>query len=192
MMARILPTDEELVATFALGDERALGHLYDRHWRVAYSLALRVLRDPDLAEDAVQEAFLTAWRTAASFDPRRARASTWLFTFVHRRAVDIVRSRTHGAVFLAEPRSADEPCSPAADDEAALLDGRRRVRGALDSLPSRERSVVELAYYGGLRQSEVAQLLDLPLGTVKSRTFTALARLRSLLGEEALESAFSG
>ena len=192
MMARILPTDEELVATLARGDERALGHLYDRHGRVAYSLALRVLRDPDLAEDAVQEAFLTAWRTAASFDPRRARASAWLFTFVHRRAVDIVRARTHGTVPFAEPRPAEEPCSPAAEDEAALLDDRRRVRGALDSLPSPERSVVELAYYGGLTQSEVAQILDLPVGTVKSRTFTALARLRSLLGEEALEPAFSG
>ena len=190
-MPRILPTDEKLVATAAGGDERALGQLYDRHGRVAYSLALRVLRDPDLAEDAVQEAFLTAWRTAASFDPGRAKASAWLFTFVHRRAVDIVRSRTQGVVLLAEASPTQEPCSPAAEDEAALRDDRRRVRVALDALPSPERAVVELAYYGGLRQSEVAQLLDLPVGTVKSRTFTALARLRSLLGEEALEPALS-
>jgi RNA polymerase sigma factor (sigma-70 family) len=174
-------SDDELLALVAQGDDEALAALYDRFGRLAYAIALRVLRDPELAQDAVQEAFLAAWRTAAGFDPRRGTASTWLLTLVHRRAVDIVRreQRRRGEPLLAS--AADT--AGAADEDALLRDRRRAVLEALDQLSPEQRRALELAYYGGLTQSELAEQLGVPLGTVKSRMFTALARLRDLLGE---------
>ena len=173
--------DEALPAQLARGDENALAELYDRFGRVAYGLAVRVLRDPAFAQDAVQDAFLGAWRTAASFDPARGTTSTWLMTLVHRRAVDLVRR---------EHRRKTEPLegAPAAagkttEEEAALREERRRVQAALAQLPPDQREALELAYYGGLSQSEPAERLGVPLGTVKSRMFVGLARLRELLAE---------
>jgi RNA polymerase sigma-70 factor, ECF subfamily len=172
-------TDEELLAAIARGDEGALAQLYDRYGRVAYGLALRILRDPTLAEDAVQDAFLAAWRTATAFDPRRGKASTWLLTFVHRRAVDLVRreERRRGEPLEDAPVATGD----ATDEEAIVLDERRRVRAALEVLAPNEREAIELAYYGGLSQSEIAERLGVPLGTVKSRMFAGLARLRDTL-----------
>jgi RNA polymerase sigma-70 factor (ECF subfamily) len=174
-------TDEQLLAAIARRDEGALAQLYDRYGRVAYGLALRVVRDPGLAQDAVQDAFLAAWRTASSFDPARGKASTWLLTFVHRRAVDLVRreDRRRG-----EPLD-DAPVAPgeATDEEAIVRDERRRVQAALTVLAPTEREPIELAYYGGLSQSEIAERLGLPVGTVKSRMFAGLARLRDALEE---------
>src|ERR687886_50766 len=130
--------DEALLSLVARSDEAALAELYDRFGRIAYGLALRILRDDALAQDAVQEAFLAIWRSADRFLAERAKASTWILTLVHRRAVDVVRRE------------------------------ERRV-------------ALELGYYGGLTQSEVAEQLGQPLGTIKSRMFTGLSRLRDLL-----------
>jgi RNA polymerase sigma-70 factor, ECF subfamily len=175
-------TDEELLAAIGTGDERALADLYDRFGRVAYGLALRIVRDPALAQDAVQDAFLGAWRTAASFDSRRGKAQTWLLTLVHRRAVDVVRrEERRRAEQLAD--DAPAPASAATDEEAALREQRRTVQDALARLPADQREALELAYYGGLTQTELAERLGIPLGTVKSRVFAGLARLRDLLGE---------
>ena len=141
-----------------------------------------MLRDPALAQDAVQDAFLTVWRTAASFDPARGKASTWLLTIVHRRAVDLVRreDRRRGEPLDDAPvASGDET-----DEEAIVRDERRRVQAALTVLTDDERQAIELAYYGGLSQSEIAERLGVPLGTVKSRMFAGLARLRDALGEQ--------
>ncbi len=175
------PDDELLIARLARGDESALAELYDRYGAPAYRLALRILRDASLAEDAVQDAFLGAWRTAAAFDPRRGSASTWLLTLVHRRAVDVVRR---------EQRRRTEPIDDApiasgdeTDEAVVVLDERRRVQAALEVLTPNEREAIELAYYGGLSQSEVAERLGVPLGTVKSRMFAGLARLRDALAE---------
>ena len=175
-------SDDALLALVARGDDDALAALYDRFGRVAYGIALRVLRDPGLAQDAVQEAFLGAWRTAAAFDPARGSASTWLLTLVHRRAVDVVRREQRRRT---EPLP-DEPADAAgqADDDALVRDRRRAVQEAVARLPADQRRALELAYYGGLTQSELAEALGIPLGTVKSRMFTALARLRDLLGDE--------
>jgi RNA polymerase sigma-70 factor (ECF subfamily) len=175
-------SDEALLALVARGDEDALGALYDRFGRVAYGVALRVVRDAELAQDAVQEAFLGAWRTATSFDPERGTASTWLLTLVHRRAVDVVRREQRRR---AEPLE-DAPVAPgsATDEDAWVRDRRRAVQAALQRLAPEQRQALELAYYGGLSQSELAERLGVPLGTVKSRMFAALARLRDLLGEE--------
>src|SRR5947209_8935900 len=175
-------SDEAVVALVARSDEQALAELYDRFGRVAYGLALRVLRDESLAEDAVQEAFLTAWRTADTFMPERARASTWLLTLVHRRAVDVVRREQRRR---AEPiEVAGERAGGGAADEAVWLRyERERVQTALRQLPDQQREALELAYYGGFSQSELAERLGQPIGTIKSRMFSGLGRLRDLLAE---------
>jgi RNA polymerase sigma factor (sigma-70 family) len=175
-------TDEEVLARVARADEDALGELYDRFGRVAYGLALRIVRDPALAQDAVQDAMLSAWRTATSFDPRRGKVSTWLLTLVHRRAVDVVRREDRRR---AQPLD-DAPIASvdATDETAEVREKRRAVQAALAELPPEQREVLELAYYGGLSQSQLAARLGVPLGTVKSRMFAALAKLRDLLGED--------
>jgi len=180
--------DEALLALAAREDEEALAQLYDRYGRVVYGLTLRVVRDPVLAEDAVQETFLAVWRTAGSFRAERAKASTWILTLAHRRAVDVVRrEERRRAAPLAD--GADEPDERAlpADAEIELTDRRRLVQQALRQLPDEQREALELAYYGGLTQSELAERLSVPLGTIKSRMFTGLRRLRDLLAEAGLE-----
>jgi RNA polymerase sigma factor (sigma-70 family) len=182
-------SDEALVALVARGEEWAIAELYDRHGRLAYGLALRILRDPALAEDAVQDAFLAAWRAAARFVPERSKASTWLLTLVHRRAVDLVRREERRR---AEPLDTVEPASGEATDEVVWLRfERERVQEALRALPDTQREALELAYYGGFSQSELADRLGQPLGTIKSRMFAGLSRLRELLGDTAEKDAWS-
>src|SRR5690242_14281887 len=181
-------SDEALLALCSRADDSALGELYDRFGRVAFGLAVRIVRDRSLAEDAVQEAFLAVWRSADRFSPARAKPSTWILTLVHRRAVDLVRKE--------ERRRADpiddfaHPAGEATDEEAALRSKRRAVQEALRRLPDDQREALELAYYGGLSQSELAERLGQPLGTIKSRMFTGLARLRDLLAESGLEGSY--
>ena len=169
-------SDEAVIALIARSNEQALGELYDRFGRVAYGLALRILRDDALAEDAVQEAFLSA------FMPERAKASTWLLTIVHRRAVDLVRREERRR---AEPIEAagDRPGDGPAEDLVWLRYERERVQAALRQLPDQQREALELAYYGGFTQSELAERLGQPIGTIKSRMFSGLGRLRELLAE---------
>lgn len=172
-------SDEALVALVARGDEGALGALYDRVGRVAYGLACRVLRDERLAEDAVQEAFLAIWRGAHGFRADRGAASAWILTVVHRRAVDLVRreERRHADPL---PEQRTDEVRPT-DEEAWLRLERERVQEALATLPDAQREAIELAYYGGFTQSELAERLGVPLGTIKSRMFAGLSRLRELL-----------
>lgn len=176
-------SDEALVALVARGDEDALAELYDRVGRIAYGLALRVLRDERHAEDAVQEAFLQVWRSASAFRAERAKASTWILTLVHRRAVDLVRREERRS---AEPLAEETElvAAPEPTEEAAWLRfERERVQSALRQLPDVQREALELAYYGGFSQSELAERLGVPLGTIKSRMFAGLARLRELLDD---------
>ena len=172
-------SDEALVALVARGEEDALAALYDRFGRTAYGLALRVVRDPALAEDVVQEAFLSLWRTAGRFVPERSRAGTWLLTLVHRRAVDLVRREERRRV---EPLELAPEAADATAQEAPWLRlERERVQAALARLPDAQREAIELAYYGGFTQAELADRLGQPLGTIKSRMFAGLARLGELL-----------
>jgi RNA polymerase sigma-70 factor (ECF subfamily) len=173
-------TDSALIARCAQGDESALGGLYDRYAGVAYGLALRVVRDATLAEDVVQEAFLAVWRGASMFDASRAKVSTWLLSLVHHKAVDAVRREE------ARPKPAAEDAPERPDDadvarDVLRADDAATVRRALMQLSPAQREVLELAYFGGLTQSELADRLGEPLGTIKSRTHAALARLRELL-----------
>jgi RNA polymerase sigma-70 factor (ECF subfamily) len=186
-------SDEALIALVARGDDSALGELYDRVGRVAYGIAYRILRDERLAEDAVQEGFLAVWRSAASFRAERAKASTWIVTLVHRRAVDIVRReerrRTESLDADTLPDAPDP--SGSAEDEAWLGFERDRVLAAIRTLPDAQRETIELAYYGGYSQSELAERLGVPLGTIKSRMFAGLARLREVLDDAETEGSWT-
>lgn len=176
-------SDEALVALVARSDEPALAELYDRIGGIAYGLAYRILRDESLAEDAVQDAFLGLWRAASTFIPERAKASTWILTLVHRRAVDLVRREERRRT---EPLDdAPEAATGSAEDSAWLHLERERVQVALRQLPDQQREALELAYYGGFTQSELAERLGQPLGTIKSRMFSGLSRLRELLDDGA-------
>ena len=183
-------SDEGLLSLIAGSDEEALAELYDRFGGVAYGLALRILREDALAQDAVQEAFLAVWRTADRFLAERARASTWVLTIVHRRAVDLVRREE---LRRGEPlETAPEAAAAESVEEMAELGFQRRVvQEALRRLPPEQRQALELGYYGGLTQSQLAERLDAPLGTIKSRMFTGLARLRELLAQAGLEESFT-
>jgi RNA polymerase sigma-70 factor (ECF subfamily) len=182
-------SDEALVLMAARSEESALAELYDRYGRTAYGLALRVLRDQSLAEDAVQEAFLTVWRTAAQFVPERGKASTWILTLVHRRAVDAVRHEQRRRAHPLE--RAAEPLVDGVEEDAWLRLQRERVQLALRRLPDAQREALELAYYGGFTQSELAERLGQPLGTIKSRMFSGLSRMRELLGEPGTDKSWT-
>jgi RNA polymerase sigma factor (sigma-70 family) len=178
-------SDEAVLDLVSRGNESALSELYDRYGRVAFGLALRVVRDRSLAEDAVQEGFLAVWRSAGTFLAEHGKPSTWILTLVHRRAVDLVRReerrRTEPIDDLAQPTG------DATDEEASVRQQRQIVQEALRKLPDEQREAIELAYYGGYTQSELAERLGQPLGTIKSRMFTGLKRLRELLAEAGLD-----
>jgi RNA polymerase sigma-70 factor (ECF subfamily) len=176
-------SDEAVVALVARSEEDALAELYDRYGTPAYSLARRVVRDPSLAEDVVQEAFVAAWRGAARFAPERGTAATWLMTLVHRRAVDLVR-REQRRRADSLPDDFDEL---RADGDGSASEGvwlrleREHMQDALARLPDAQRELLELAYYGGFTQMELAERLGRPLGTIKSQMFAGLTRLRELI-----------
>ena len=181
-MHRLATSDESLIALVARGDDAALGSLYDRYGSCAYGLALRVLRDRHLAEDALQNAFLDVWRTAGRFaDGSSVRA--WLMLLTHRRAVDLVRREQRGRRAVVEPSQTE--AAPTSEEEALRRLAAERVGAALTTIPAHERQLLELAYYGGLTQTQLAERLELPLGTVKSRMFAGLSRLRALLATDA-------
>ncbi|MEX2210212.1 MAG: sigma-70 family RNA polymerase sigma factor [Gaiellaceae bacterium] len=172
--------DGELVARVARGDGGAFEALYRRYVRPVYALALRRLGDRHSAEDAVQETFAAVWRSARTFRPERGPAAPWLFSIARNAAVDRLRAR---APVVAEvPDFPDEAAGPSAHAEAEWL--AWRVHRALEELPATEREVIALAYWGGRSQSEVAAQLGIPLGTVKTRTRSGLARLADLLEGE--------
>lgn len=179
------PPDAVLVARVTAGDRAAFGELYDRYSRPAYSLARRVCVDPELAEDVVQEAFLVLWRNPAGYDPSRGGFGTWLMTVVHHRAVDVVRRedtrRRRNVPLTDEVSEHTVPPTEGADHAALTGVVGAEVRAALQRLPDDQRQVIALAYLGGYTQTEVAALTGIPLGTVKSRTFAAIRRLRTSL-----------
>ena len=182
-------SDEALVALTGRADKSALAELYDRHGRVAYGMALRVLRDENLAEDAVQDGFMAVWKDAARYVPSRGKASSWIFTLVHRRAVDIVRREERRRADVLEP--AGVASGESTDELAWLRLQRERVQEALRQLPDQQREALELAYYGGFTQAELSERLGQPLGTIKSRMFAGLSRMRELLEEPSEDSEWS-
>lgn len=184
--AQVGPADEVLVYGVVAGDQSALGALYDRYGKPAFSLARRICADDGFAEDVVQEVFLAFWREPGRFDAARGSFGTWLLTLVHHKAVDAVRRegairrRTVPAAEDGEERSA--PPGPGADHAALGSVVASQVRDALGALPAEQRQALALAYYAGYTQREVAALTGVPLGTVKSRMFAGVQRLRTVLG----------
>jgi RNA polymerase sigma-70 factor (ECF subfamily) len=196
-------TDAQLVQRVALGDEPALEELYDRHASAVFRLAFRLVGDRQLAEEVLQETYLALWNRAELFDPAAGSLTAWLLTIARNRSVD--RLRAAGRRPVQVPMSAavgqDERddgvewtlatgsllgAAPAATDPQEALDQtwlKDAVRQALDGVPDLERRAIELAYYEELTQTEIAQRLGWPLGTVKTRTRRALSRLRSVLAE---------
>lgn len=176
-------TEDELLLAVARGDREAFRRLYDRMGGAVYGVIRRVLRDPSRSEEVAQEVLVEVWRTATRFDPDRGSATTWILTMAHRRAVDRVRSEQ--ASRDREERVARRDHTPAFDAVAEAVETRfehQQVRAALEQLTDLQREAVELAYYGGYTYREVAELLDTPLGTVKTRLRDGLIRLRDALG----------
>ena len=174
--------DEDLVPLVAGGDARAFAALYDRHSRAAYSLARRVMRERQAAEDLTQEAFLKVWRSAGGYRPERGSVRNWILSIVHNRGIDELRSaasrrRTQARLERSAPRS--QPSEAFA--EAWRNRQRERVGEALNDLPSEQVEVLELAYFSGHTHAEISDLLGLPLGTVKGRMRLAREKLRDRL-----------
>jgi len=174
------PSDGQLIQRVADGDRRAFDELHRRYARPVLGLALRRLGDRGRAEDAAQEAFIAIWRSARSYDPSRGTGTPWLYAVV-RNAITDGQRRTPTPVAELEDGPGSEP-DPSDEAEASWT--AWRVHRALEILPEHERPVIELAYWSGLSQSEVAEKLGIPLGTVKTRTRSALARLADALEGE--------
>ncbi len=169
--------DEELIRRVAEGDDRALSELYDRYSRPVYATGIRVLGDPSLAEELVQDAFTSVWRRAKSFESERASFSTWLYRIARNRAVDLDRRRR------VRPQSVGEdPLRTVAGgpEPEAGVDGWDLAR-ALSRIPDEYREVLTLAYFEGLSQREIARRTGVPLGTIKSRTTAAMKRLHRIM-----------
>jgi RNA polymerase sigma-70 factor, ECF subfamily len=182
--------DEDLMQLVRRGDADAFGIVYDRHASSAYSLAYRMMGSRAAAEDVTQEAFLSAWRSGARYDRGRASVRTWLLGIVHNRAIDAMR-RGRVRDF---PRVDDEAAAERlesgerTDIEVARREEAATIRAAIDSLPSEQSQVIELAYFGGFTHTEIASMLSAPVGTVKGRMRLGLKKLRDELGQQAVAS----
>ncbi len=173
---------DALMSRVADGDTDAFSRLYDQTSPMVYGLALRVVRSEAMAEEVTQEVFLQVWRKSSEFDPDRGAVKTWIATLAHRRAVDAVR-RSQSARDR-EARVPDDPPLPDVAEAAVVSDERERVRAALGALTDLQLQVIEMAYFGGLTYREVAERLDTPLATVKTRIRDGLARMRAALGDD--------
>ena len=179
-----MPPDQVLLQQVQQRQEAALAQLYGRYGALIYTLARRIVGDRQLAEEVMQDTFLRCWDGVERYDPLRGRVASWLMGIARNRAIDLVRGRQHQARLrerepFPPPRSPGEvPMEPSSDDRILL---RHAVSVALQELPADQRQPIELAYYGGLTQAEIARLLGEPLGTVKSRIRSGLQRLRGYL-----------
>jgi RNA polymerase sigma-70 factor (ECF subfamily) len=181
----LLLADEDLISLVQANDARALAVLYDRHSRAAYSLAYRMMGERQAAEDLVQDAFLKVWRAAGSYRAERGSVRTWLLSIVHNRGIDQLRSfasrrRTQNRVEASAPRS--QPSEAFAESWRNAQ--REQVRKALKTLPPEQRKILELAYFSGYTHVEIAELLELPLGTVKGRMRLGLKKIRDYFGSQ--------
>src|SRR6195952_1729323 len=178
--------DEELMPWIAKKDPEAFEVFYDRHGGAAYSLAYRIVGEPGAAEDVTQEAFISLWRSGARYDRARGSVRSWMLSIVRNRAIDSLRAGagkapnlTYDDDALLEQRPSDE----LTEEEAMRHETASEVRGALNQLPGDQSKVIELAYFGGFSQSEIARMLEVPLGTVKGRMRLGLEKIRGEIAE---------
>ena len=185
LFAVIAQDDRELAERLKRRDQQAMGDLYDRYGRLAYALIYRIVKDNGIAEDLMQETFLRVWNRAAAFDSDKGSLGAWVMTVARNRAIDYIRSvQNRMRENIYELDASDNPVL-FTTIEASILnsDRARRLKQAFESLNANQRLVIELAYYEGLSQTEMAERIKQPLGTVKTWCRTALLKLREELGE---------
>jgi RNA polymerase sigma-70 factor (ECF subfamily) len=178
--------DEELMPLVGRKDPEAFEVLYDRHGGVAYSLAYRIVGDRAAAEEVTQEAFISVWRSGARFDAARGSVRSWLLSVVRNRAIDFLRSKAGKAPkldFDDDSALEQRPAAERTEEEALRRETAGEIRGALGKLPGEQSKVIELAYFGGFSHSEIAEILSLPMGTVKGRMRLGLEKIRGELAE---------
>jgi RNA polymerase sigma-70 factor (ECF subfamily) len=179
--------DEELMPLVGEKDPEAFEVFYDRHGGVAYSLAYRIVGDRTSAEDVTQEAFLSIWRSGARYDRARGSVRAWTLGIVRNRAIDALRRQAAGRApkltFDDDAALEQRPSPDLTDEQALQRDEARRLRGALSELPGEQSKVIELAYFGGFSHSEIAEMLSMPLGTVKGRMRLGIEKIRTRLAE---------
>lgn len=178
------PSDTRLMRLIQRGDLRAFESFYDRHVAVALRMAMRVLGDRDLAEDAVQDAFIGFWRSRASYEASTAAAGTWLLVIVSNRAIDLRRRECRRRGMLSgDTVPVHRPASDCTEAEGIARADHQRLRAQLQRLPSEQRQVIELAYFDGLTHEQIARRLELPLGTAKGRLRLGLEKLRRVTAD---------
>ena len=182
--------DEDLMPLMARKDAAAFEVYYDRHGGAAYSLAHRIVGDPQAAEDVTQEAFLSIWRSRARYDATRGSVRAWTLGIVRNRAIDALRREGGRApkLDLDDEAALESKAAPERTEAEALRrETAREVRGALGALPNEQSQVIELAYFGGFTHSEIARMLEMPLGTVKGRMRLGLEKIRARFAEGVVE-----
>jgi RNA polymerase sigma-70 factor, ECF subfamily len=179
--------DEDLMELVSDGEARAFEVIFDRHSGPAFSLAYRMCGRRSMAEDVVQEAFLSLWRSGGRYDRRRGSVRNWVLGVVHNRAIDAFRRGVvrEGRNVSDEGLAEQLPAAERTEIEVARLDEASQVRGELGKLPAEQRQVIELAYFGGFTHTEIAEMLTLPAGTVKGRMRLGLTKMRIALGDPA-------
>ena len=180
-------SDEDLMDRASSGDTRAFASVFDRHSAVAYSLAYRMCGRKAMAEDIVQDAFLSLWRSSARYDRGRGTVRSWVLSAVHNRAIDMFRhEQAKSSRSVSDDGIAERLEGPdRTDQEVERRDEAHQVRQALSGLPAEQRRVIELAYFGGFSQTEIGEMLSLPIGTVKGRMRLGMAKLRVSLADTA-------
>lgn len=178
--------DKELVRAIVERDDGAISELFDRYSGMLTALSRRILNDPADAEEILQETFLQVWKQAARYDPRRSSVSTWLVLIARSRSIDRLRSRQVKlrTATAARQENPDLHTSSKGVGNVLMQERRRRLTAEMAKLPEEQRQVLELAFYGGMTQSEIAEQTRIPLGTVKTRTLLAMKKLRKALREE--------
>jgi RNA polymerase sigma-70 factor, ECF subfamily len=179
-------SDEDLMLVVGENDPEAFEVFYDRHGGAAYSLAYRIVGDRNSAEDVVQEAFLSIWRSGARYDRARGSVRAWTLGIVRNRAIDALRRQSGRAPkldFDDEAALEQRPAPDLTDEQALRRESARELRGALGELPDEQSKVIELAYFGGFSHSEIAEMLSMPLGTVKGRMRLGIEKIRTQIAE---------
>ena len=190
VLAKPEPTDEYLISAICKGEESAIEVLYERYHRYAYSLAYRILRDPVASEDIVQDAFLSIWRKASSYQAQNGSVQSWIQAIVRHRAIDKIRASAHRD-YQWRPLQADNEQDPPSEqpdvwEQAWQSEQHRIIHEVMEQIPSEQRMVIELAYFGGLTHAEISEQCHIPLGTVKGRMRLGLQKMKSLLAGRGL------
>ncbi len=189
-LAKSEPTDEELISAICKGEETAIEVLYERYHRYTYSLAYRILRDPAASEDIVQDAFLSIWRKASSYQAQNGSVPSWIQAIVRHRAIDKIRASAHRD-YQWTPLQADNEQDPPSEqpdvwEQAWQSEQHRIICEVMVQIPREQRMVIELAFFGGLTHAEISEQCQIPLGTVKGRMRLGLQKMQTLLAERGL------